>query len=182
MQPQSAVAALTAGALAAVLLPAPAPAQNRNEVFIGSYALAVDYDRTFARDEFAGFHVGYSRDVTDHFGFRGSYYVLEHDDVAGLDATGLDLSLVGGLLGAGFNVFAGGGLYSEAWELAGGASERFAGLQLLVGVGYNWQHVGLDVTFAGRGTSDYEDFVNSGSRSGIEASAGTANLNVGYRF
>ena len=127
-------------------------------------------------DEASGFQLGYSRDFNRNFGFRGSVYSLEHDDVAGVDVTGLDLSLVGGLLGPGFNLFGGLGLFNEEWEGPTGASEDFSGLQLVGGIGYNWQQVGLDLVLGIRDPSDYEDFVN------VDATAVSASLNIGFRF
>lgn len=176
------MAVMGIGAVVALFVFGPAHAQNRNEVFFGTYALSVDYDNNFARDDFAGFHIGYSRDFTDHFGFRGSAYFMEHDDVSGLDVSGVDLAMVGGLLGDGFNVFGGGGLFTEEWDLSRGGSEDFSGIQLVLGIGYNWDRVGLDFTIAGRSTSDYEDFIQSRTGANVDATAGTANLNVGFRF
>jgi len=173
---------LGAGAVMALVILSPAQAQNRNEVYFGTYALTVGYDNTFSDDDFAGFHIGYSRDFTDHVGFRGSAYFMEHDDVSGLDVTGVDLTVVGGLLGDGFNAFGGGGFFTEEWDLSRGGSEDFSGIQLVLGIGYNWDRVGLDFTIAGRSTSDYEDFIKSRTGANVDATAATANLNIGYRF
>lgn len=152
--------------------PAVHAVENPHEVFIGSYALQVDHD--FGSEEASGLQLGYAYDVTEHFGVRGSYYSLEHDTISGLDSTGFDLSLLGGLLGAGFNIFGGGGLFSEEWE-ANGVSEDFSGLQITLGIGYSWEHVQLSLVGKGRQPSDYEEFYNN-----VTASSGS--LSVGYRF
>lgn len=174
--------AVAAFGLAGILGTGQAQAQNPNEVFIGTYGLTVSYDSTFVDDEFSGFQFGYSRDFNRNFGFRGSYYSLDDDDVAGLDVTGLDLSLVGGLLGPGFNLFGGLGLFSEEWEGTSGSSEDFSGLQLVGGIGYNWEQVGLDLVLGIRDPSDYEESVNSAWGTNVEATAVSASLNIGFRF
>lgn len=158
-----------------------AQAQHPNEVFIGSYGLTVSYDGYYGDDEAAGFQVGYSREFNRNFGFRGSVYSLEHEDYSEVDVTGLDLSVVGGLLGSGFNLFGGLGLFSEEWEAPTGYSRDFSGLQLVGGVGYNWERVGLDLVLGIRDPSDYEDFLSSVGTD-VEATAVTGSLNIGYRF
>lgn len=157
-------------------------AQNPNEVFIGTYGVTIAYDRYSVDDEAYGLQLGYSRDINQNFGFRGSFYSLEHDDVAGLDVTGLDLALVGGMLGDGFNLFGGAGLFSETWENASGAEEDFSGLQLVGGIGYSWEQVGLDLVVGIRDSSDYESYVNSVHGTNVNTTATSSSLNIGYRF
>lgn len=154
---------------------------NKNQIFIGPKALNISYDTSGAGDdELSGFQLGYSRVFQKYFEFRGSYFKLEHDDFSELSVDGFDLGLVAGKVGSGFNIFGGAGFFTETWDNS--SSHDFSGLQLIGGIGYNWQHVGLDFILAVRDPSDYEDFVESVYGTNTSAGAASASINVGWRF
>ncbi|WP_394175785.1 outer membrane beta-barrel protein [Thalassotalea litorea] len=149
-------------------------------VGIGSYALVVSADDSdYDDDDFSGFQVNASYAFSDNFAGKLTYYSLEHDDWSDLENSGFDL--VGyfgtGLLNDGFKAYVGGGVYRETWEIGGfDFDETFSGFQLNGGIGYHWPAVTLDLTLGLRSTGDYEDFA------GIDATAVTSSLSIGYRF
>ena len=159
--------------------------ERQNEIFVGTYAIAVTYDDSrFGDDELSGSHVGYARNFTDNFGMRASYFSTEHDDFSSIDASGYDLAIVGGQLSRGFNVWGGFGYYSEEWEADFGGSEGFSGAQFQFGIGYSWEPVSIRLVVYSRDASDYQDFVNETNSTYYEvnAFAASSSLNLGFRF
>lgn len=160
--------------------------ERRNEFFVGTYSAVVVYSEVdLDEDEFAGNHFGYARDFNDHFGFRGSYFSVEHVDFPAIDVTGYDMALIGGKLDHGFNVWGGGGFFSEDLEDSDfGIQETFSGVQVQFGIGYSWEPVSLRFVLNSRDASDYADFKeeNSYYYEDVSAVAISSNLNLGFRF
>lgn len=154
---------------------------RENQIYTGSKSLTVSYDNAWmGNDELSGYQIGYSRVFQRHFEFRGSYYRLEPDSYSDVTVRGFDLGVVAGNVGPGFKSYAGAGLFSETWDNS--FSHDFSGLQLILGIGYNWREMGLDLTIAFRDASDYEDFVNSRLDANTNAAAISSSLNLGFRF
>lgn len=170
----------------ALLLPASAfAAKPKNfSIGFGTYALVVAYDRAdYANDELAGLSVSMSYAFTDKFGFRATYYSMDHNDVAALDDSGYDLLayIGGGLQSRGFKAYAGGGIYDESWDY-GGVSESYGGLQVGGGLGYNWDGVALDLVVSLREPGDYEDAILINTGQSVNAAAAAAALIFSARF
>jgi hypothetical protein len=152
---------------------------------IGSYVSTIAYDNSLIKDDdLSGFSLSFGYAVSDQFALRGSYFSLEHDDLSDLESKGIDLLgyLGTGLATHGFKAYVGGGYFSDEWEL-GPVSERFNGLQLSGGIGYNWSSVSLDFILGIRDASDYEDFVNQAFPfNPVSAVAVSGSLLLSYRF
>jgi hypothetical protein len=151
------------------------PSSKNWSIGFSSYALVVSSD-DYGDDDFSGVAFSGNHFMSDNIGFQFELYVLEHQDFSGIEVTGADLLAYygSGLLSEGFKWYIGGGFYSETLEV-GRFEEDFSGGQLNVGLGYNWESVGLDLSSGLRTTSDYED-------SGDDITAITASLSLSYRF
>lgn len=150
-----------------------------NSYFADDY----DYD-----DEFfdgGAFFVNYH--FSESISARVQFYALEHEDFSEIEISGVDVLLYwgGGFLTQGFKWYIGGGGYSETLEV-GNLEEDFSGAQFNGGIGYNWEHIGLDFSLGARTTSDYEDFADKGSDDLIDRDedmfALTVALGVSVRF
>lgn len=150
----------------------------------GTYASVIAYDDAYLKDdELAGLALSFGYAVTDNIAFRGTLFSLEHDDLSSLESKGYDLlaHFGTGLATHGFKIYGGVGLFSEKWEL-GSVSEKFNGLQLSGGLGYNWDHVALDLIIGLRGASDYEEVVNQVTPYNVSAAAASGSLLLSFRF
>lgn len=160
--------------------------EKKFAIGIGTYVLKLAYDDPAAEgdDDFSGFAISASYAFTDNVAVKGAYYSLEHDDFSEIDVTGLDLAVVAGtgLATHGFKIYGGGGFFKETLEVSGfSGDEDFSGLQLVGGLGYNWDVISLDFSLAIRDADDYTDFINSvGGTGDVTAVAGT--LTVSARF
>ena len=156
--------------------------EKRFSVGIGTYALNLAYsdDAMGADDEFSGLAISAAYAFTDNVAVKGALYSMEHDDISGLDASGLDLVVVGGtgLATHGFKIYGGGGIFNETWEFAGYQDEKFSGIQLVGGLGYNWDVVSVDLSIAIRDSDDYADFIPGTG----EITAVSGGLTVSARF
>lgn len=158
--------------------------EKKFNVGIGTYALKIAYDDPYVLDDdLSGIGVSLLYAVSDQFALRGEYYILDHDDVSGLDDTGIDLvAYFGtGLATHGFKAYIGGGIFNETWELLG-YEESFNGLQINGGIGYNWDVVALDFVLGIRDPSDYEDFVQRVVFTNVDAAAISGSLILSARF
>lgn len=173
--------------LTASLLPLIAQAEEQEKKFnigIGTYALTIVYDNDIiSDDDLSGFGLSASYAFTDQFAVRGEYYSLDHDDISNIDATGIDLvGYIGtGLATQGFKAYVGGGLFSEEWE-SPVRTEKFSGLQLNGGIGYNWDVVALDFVLGIREASDYEDLIQETLSANVDAAAVSGSLILSARF
>ncbi len=174
-----------------LLLPAVSLAAEQAKPFtlsLVSYATVVTNNIPFsADDELSG--LGFTATGVFHdsgaaqAAVRGTLAFLTHDDFSLIDATTIEISLLGGqrLNTTGFKWYLGGGIFSEKWE-GGGASETFSGLQLTAGLGYNWAPVALDFWISVRDASDYEELLKLVGGPGTSASAAAGGLALGVRF
>ena len=171
----------------ALLLPLNTQAEEQEKKFnlgIGSYALNISYSNALiSSDELSGFGINALYAFTDNFAIRGEYYSLEHNDFSDIEVTGIDL--VGyfgtGLATQGFKAYIGGGLYSENWSAPRLNDEKFHGVQLNGGLGYNWEVVALDFVLGIRETSDYEDsFQDAVISSDVTAVSGSLILSARF--
>ncbi|WP_068546134.1 hypothetical protein [Thalassotalea crassostreae] len=173
----------TAGIISLLTLPFFASAADKQgAVGISSYALAIDED-TYGEDEFTG--IAFSGDYyfSDNVSARFQYYSLEHDDLSEMEMTGFDAVIWygQGFKSEGFKWFVGGGFYSETLEFSI-IEEDFSGAQLNGGIGFNWEHVSLDLSIGFRSTGDYEDFNDENLGDTGDVTAVTSALTLGYRF
>ncbi len=165
-------------------------AEKRFKVGAGLKSLVVTNNVWGADDErLSGVELFFTGSPPDlgWLGFNGNLYFLRHrgsnqlsDDVY---AVGFEGEVQAGLNVAkeGFKVYGVIGFYAENWS-NGDFDENFSGVHLGVGLGYNWRDVSLDVTFRGRTTRDYDNFLRDLYGPNAEAAAGTASVTVGYRF
>lgn len=150
----------------------------------GTYALVVAYNNdNYVNDELAGLSVSASYAFSDNVGMRGTYYSLDHNDIAALDDSGYDfIAYIGdGLQSRGFKVYVGGGIFNESWEI-GDNSESFRGLQISGGLGYNWDSVALDFVLSLREPGDYEDVIFNNIGDSVNAAAASGGLIISARF
>ncbi|TRX57157.1 hypothetical protein [Thalassomonas sp. M1454] len=146
---------------------------------------ADDYD--YDDEYFVGGAIFVNYHFSDSVSARIQFYGLEHEDFSEIEVSGTDVLLHwgGGFLNEGFKWYIGGGAYSETLEV-GEFEEDFSGAQFHGGLGYNWQHIGLDFSLGFRTTSDYEDFIEEGDESLIDRDedmfAMTVALGVYVRF
>lgn len=144
---------------------------------IGTYASTIAYDNALLDDvNFTGGAISFGYAISDQFALRASLFSQENTDNSNFESKGFDLLgyLGTGLATHGLKAYIGGGYFSDEWEL-GVVSERYNGLQLSGGLGYNWDHVSLDFIFNIRDASDYEVL-------DINAAAVSGSLLLSYRF
>ena len=144
---------------------------------IGSYASTIVYDNALLEDvHFSGGALSFGYAISDQFALRAILFSQENADNSNFESKGFDLLgyLGTGLATHGFKAYIGGGYFSDEWEL-GPVSERYNGLQLSGGLGYNWDYLSLDFILNIRDASDYEVL-------DINAAAVSGSLLLSYRF
>jgi hypothetical protein len=162
--------------------------KKRFTASIVSYASVIGNDISgVGDDDLSGFGLSLLGVFTDNDSVqvagRMTYAKLEHDDFSSIDSDVLEISVLAGqrLDRNGFKWYVGGGFFTDSWSFPGG-SERFSGLQLTGGLGYNWSVVALDFWISIRDASDYESFIEAGFGSNVDASAVGGGLALGLRF
>ena len=148
-------------------------------VGIGSYATVISVDEYGSEDdEFTGGSITVRYAATENIALSAVFYGLEHEDVSAIEVSGIDLLVYAGnnFMSEGFKYYGGVGFYSETLEV-GSFEEDFSGFQLNGGIGYNWEHVALDLTLGIRSTGDYEDFTDASDVTAVSSS-----LSLAYRF
>ena len=144
---------------------------------LGTYASTIAYDNSLLEDvDFTGGAVTFGYAISDQFALRATIFSQENTDNSNFESSGFDLLgyLGTGLATHGFKAYIGGGYFNDEWEL-GSISERFNGLQLSGGLGYNWDYLSLDFILNIRDASDYEVL-------DINAEAVSGSLLLSYRF
>lgn len=157
---------------------------KKTSIGIADYAVRLAFSNPYlADDNFSGIGIFVTHAFSDNFALRGGYYFLDHDITADFDMVGLDLlAYYGtGLATDGFKAYIGGGLFSETLS-QGIDSENFSGIQFNGGIGYNWEHVTLDLSVGIRDASDYEDHIYTvqGVDTGVQAVSGAFMLSVRF--
>jgi len=159
--------------------------EKKFSIGLGTYGFTLSYDNYFMLDdEFSGLAMHASFAINDNVAVRGAIYSLEHDDFSALESSGYDLTLVAGtgLATEGFKIYGGIGMFSDAWEVSGFEFIDFSGLQLVGGIGYNWEVVSVDLSVGIRDSDEYiEGFQGIGFVSG-ELTAISSALTVSARF
>lgn len=136
-----------------------ARSEKKLSVGLGTYAVIVAYSDPFTlNDEFSGIAVSATYATSNNMAFKATYYTLENNTVEVIDNTGYDLLIYfgSGLSRTGFKAYIGGGIFTENWEDPH-FNEKFNGLQINGGIGYNWDSVSLDLTVGAREPDDYDD-------------------------
>ncbi len=168
-----------------VLASSAQPEEKSFNIGIGSYFNTIVYDSRFLTDDdFTGATLSLSYAISDQFALRTNFYSMEHEDFSSFESEGFDLlAFIGvGLATTGIKAYVGGGYFSEQWD-GPSVNERFNGLQINGGIGYNWQHVAVDFSLGLRDPSDYEAYEdrNSTFRDTTAASL-TGSLLISFRF
>jgi hypothetical protein len=131
-------------------------------VGVGTYATTVNIDGDYSDEdiEFDGLNISASYAFSDKMAIRANYFSLEDTDFSELESSGFDLlAYYGtGLATRGFKAYIGGGFFNDTWS-GNYEDEKFSGIQLSGGIGYNWDVVSLELMFGVRSASDYADFV-----------------------
>ncbi len=146
---------------------------------LGFYSISTKVVSSARSDRYTGSALiaGYS--FNDLFAVNTHYYALSHDKFTATKMDGFDFTLRLGYQGKGFIYFAGLGYYQETLtQPALGTSDITGGL-FGYGLGYNWEHVSLQLEGAVRGTDDYAKFSNVNS---TDVAAENYSLNLLYRF
>lgn len=151
-------------------------ADKRFSIGGGIYTSTLSADG-YADDDFAGIALTGSAAFNNNFGLRINLFSTEHDDINGMDSSGVDVILhIGHNLAAeGFKLYGGLGLFRDELEYMG-YSEDFSGPQLNLGLGYNWSQVALDFAVSFRDSDDYEDLT------GVSTDVTSSLLSLAYRF
>lgn len=126
----------------------------------GLFLGIVDDDNSRNDTDFSGGTLSIFYALTHEWAIRGEVYSIENDDNSDFELNGYTLSgYIGvGLTSPGFKIYAGGGYFSETLESDFTRDIDIDGLQVNGGIGYNWNHVALDVLAGIRDSSDYEDY------------------------
>jgi hypothetical protein len=128
----------------------------------GTYATTVNVDGKYGDDdiEYEGLSLVATHAFSDNFAIRAGYFLLENNEKSKLDSVGLDLvAYYGtGLTTQGFKAYIGGGFFNDRWKFST-EDEKFSGIQINGGIGYNWQVVSLELMLGIRTADDYADFV-----------------------
>lgn len=170
-----AIAALSAIAFSMVMSPAVA-AEKSFSIGGGVYGTTLSASG-YADDDFTGLALTGTAAFNNHFGVRLNLFWLEHDDLNGLDSSGVDLLALAGnnLANEGFKFYGGIGVFRDKLEYFG-FSDTFSGLQLSLGLGYNWDQIALDFSVSFRDSDDYDDFL------GVSTDATSSLLSLAFRF
>jgi len=129
-------------------------------VSIGWYTEKISYSAFPGDDDFSGYALAIGQVFLDNFDGRITFYSLDHDDFSSFDSEGYDMVLHWGtgLASQGFKAYIGGGYFKDKWEFVG-IKQSFEGLQVNGGIGYNWNHISLDLILSFRDPDDYEKFI-----------------------
>lgn len=152
-------------------------------VGVGIAALVLDSEKN--RDfKFSGGALTATYFVSDNVAIKSQYYALNHSTYRGVKISGGGLSGIDisayygtGLTTKGFKMYLGGGLYNETIKFSG-KDASFNGVQIVGGIGYNWDTISLDMTLSARSTGDYEDTLTALG----EISTSSSDLILTYRF
>jgi hypothetical protein len=158
--------------------------EKKFAIGLGNYAHDVSYDNSLVGDdEFFGYAISLTYSFTDNVAVKGALYRTEHDDNSSVEAGGLDLAVVGGigLATQGFKIYGGGGFFNETIDFQAISDEKFSGIQLVGGLGYNWEVIAIDLSVAIRNADDYADFAERYGVTG-DVSATAFAFTVSARF
>lgn len=136
--------------------------QKRINLGLSYYSLQL-YDETWSydSDRLNGVSLSGAYLVSDRLALRGTYYQLGSGDFDNTDAAGAELlAYYGrGLATRGGKWYIGAGYFNERWDTSGN-SQKFDGLQLGGGFGYNWDKVAFDLLLQFRDVSDYAEYLD----------------------
>ena len=153
---------------------------------ISSYVLTLDHSEYPTQpDQFTGSAFWFSMAFSNNMAFRFGAYSTKHKDDAAFVASGTDMQLVFGsnMRREGFSAYIGIGLYSEDWMLDEQPIETFSGTGLVLGLGYNWSHVRLEIAGTGRESAEYTDFMRMlGANPNNQVSAASGAFMLSARF
>ena len=161
---------------------------------LSSYAIAVNFNEGWIEREekFGGSAVSLQGAFNDNLAIKGTYYTAKHDDTIvnglsfgandNLEMVGTEVQLLIGnnLKENGFKIYLGLGQFSEDLEENGtsGEGDSFSGALISLGLGYNWNNIGLDLWGSARDTEDYEKSFSSFA----DVTAASAGLGISARF
>lgn len=130
--------------------------------------------------EFSGYSIYYQRNMAKNGALRFSAYFDEYEGSSEVKNNGFEAIVLLGnnFTQPGVSLMVGCGFFSETWENDDvGVEWDFTGPMLSLGLGYNWKYVRLDFLVNIRGTSDYEDELETEH---LESASGS--LTIGARF
>lgn len=165
------------------LMPVPASAQGALALGGGLYASRMSYSRFDRATDFTGLVVTGTYTFSDNFAVRGGYFHTDHDKFQDWEASGLDTAVLLGLnlRGDGPRAYLGVGYFTEAWR-GEGWREDFAGPQAVLGGGWGWSRVALDLWVTVRGADDYADLIGRMGNSGGRVASRAGAIVGSYRF
>jgi len=130
---------------------------NQHALGIASWSLTLlseDNDESFN-----GIAATYEFSIVKHFAIRATLYHATHEDLKELYIQGYDgqLLLTSNAYESGIKWYIGAGYFNENWKIDGIDDEAsFGGKEVILGLGYNWEKLNINLTSAGRFNSDYD--------------------------
>ena len=145
--------------------------EKKFSIGLGTYGFTLTYsNQQFLDDEFGGFAINAAYAVNDNVAIKGALFSLEYD-FPGIDveSDGYDLAIVAGtgLATEGFKIYGGLGIFNDTWSSPGFYDSEFSGLQLVGGLGYNWEAISLDLSFGVRDADEYSSSVSTAVSAGL---------------
>jgi len=135
--------------------------QRRHEIGIASWGLSIsNLDAQNGEDDetrFFGGALTYQFGFNNYIALRLNLYTAEHEDFSNLKISGKDgqIILTTNARNKGFKFYMGAGFFDENWD-DGNTDIDYSGGEFVFGLGYNWNHVGLDLVGGVRPQSDYD--------------------------
>lgn len=171
------------GLLGLLLLPSLAHAQRAFALGVGQHLSRMDYSQFDEVVEHQGLAVTAGYSLSNYVALRGALFHGTHNEIDDWVAYGGDASLVAGwnLRRSGWRAFVGVGYYVEQWD-QDQFDRRFKGIQFVLGGGWAWSRMALELAFATRTGSDYVDMLYEDGYLGGEVTVFAGNATLSYRF
>ncbi|HFD32850.1 MAG TPA: hypothetical protein ENJ28_09125 [Gammaproteobacteria bacterium] len=164
-----------AAAAPAVVAP-PKEEQRRHSIGIGSYGITFK-DKDDLESKFAGGALTYQYGINNHIAFRASIYSTEHEDNKDTTNGGMEghFLLTNNARNKGFKIYIGAGGYSETMKNKNSSTDKkYSGGSLIIGLGYNFDRVAIDLVGTGRKAEDYD--------MPKDTTVGTGSFSIAYRY
>jgi len=156
--------------------------EGRGNIGIGSKSLAISVtsaSNVTSQYEWTGSALTAEYDFTSWLSLNGSVYDLTENVDSNSKMRGLDIGLRLGINDVGVVYSCAIGYFNDKWiHPKFTASQSISGVTFGGGIGYNWDHVNLNLeAFSLRFSSDYENNFGSGV-----SRVNSTQLSVAYRF
>ena len=163
-------------AAAPTVVATPKEIQRRHSIGIGTYGIT-SKDKNDVETKFNGGAFTYQYGINNHIAFRASLYSTEHKDNKDLTDGGVEAHflLTNNARNKGFKIYIGAGGYSETMKNKNSSTdEKYSGGSLMIGLGYNFDRVAIDLMGTGRQAKDYD--------LPKDTTVGTGSFSIAYRY